>query len=81
MRFSQSKLMILILVFTILHDINRWGARKCTEPHYFICQHRMNLVGEKQRQRVYTKWNETYPNQIANEVEIYVSTNGNNNRR
>ena len=41
----------------------------------------MSLVNEKQRQRVYTKWNETYPNQMANEVEVYVSTNGNNNNR
>jgi len=41
----------------------------------------MSLVNEKQRQRVYTKWNETYPHQKANEFEVYVSTNGNNNRR
>lgn len=41
----------------------------------------MSYVNEKNRQRVYTKWNETYPNQLANEVEVYVSTNGNSNRR
>lgn len=63
------------------HSEYKWTARKCTELHYFICQHRMSLVNEKQRQRVYTKWNETYPNQMANEVEVYVSTNGNNNNR
>jgi hypothetical protein len=40
----------------------------------------MSYVNEKNRQKVYTKWNETYPNQLANEVEVYVSTNGNSNR-
>lgn len=54
----------------------RWSAKECIERHYFICQHRMSFVNEKNRQKVYTKWNETYPNQIANEVEVYVSTNG-----
>lgn len=41
----------------------------------------MSFVNEKNRHKVYSKWNETYPNQVANEVEVYVSTNGNNNRR
>ena len=48
----------------------------CTEKHYFICQHRMPYVTEKNRQRIYNKWNETYPHQMANEVEVYVTTNG-----
>lgn len=59
----------------------RWSAKLCTDRHNFICQHRMSYVNEKNRQKVYTKWNETYPNQLANEVEVYVSTNGNSNRR
>ncbi|KAG5678502.1 hypothetical protein PVAND_008169 [Polypedilum vanderplanki] len=54
----------------------KWTARECIERHYFICQHRMSFVNEKNRQKVYAKWNETYPNQVANEVEVYVSTNG-----
>lgn len=41
----------------------------------------MSYVNEKNRQKVYSKWNETYPNQLANEVEVYVSTSGNSNRR
>lgn len=41
----------------------------------------MSYVNEKNRQRVYNKWNETYPNQLANEVEVYVANNGNSNRR
>lgn len=57
-----------------------WSAKDCTESHLFICQHRMSYVNEKNRQKVYTKWNETYPNQLANEVEVYVSTNANGNR-
>ena len=36
----------------------------------------MPYVSEKSRQRLYAKWNETYPNEMANEVEVYVSTNG-----
>ncbi|CRK96090.1 CLUMA_CG009526, isoform A [Clunio marinus] len=58
----------------------KWSAKLCTERHYYICQHRMSYVNDKNRQRVYTKWNETYPNQLANEVEVYVSTNANRNR-
>lgn len=53
----------------------------CTERHRFICQHRMRYVNSRNRQEVYAKWNETYPNQLANEVEVYLSANGNNNRR
>lgn len=41
----------------------------------------MSYVNGKNRQRVYSKWNETYPNQLANEVEVYVANNGNSNRR
>jgi hypothetical protein len=53
----------------------RWTAKQCTERHFFICQHRMSFVNEKNRHKVYTKWNETYPNQMASEVEVYVSAN------
>ncbi|CAO1308531.1 unnamed protein product [Diamesa hyperborea] len=54
----------------------KWSSKMCTEKHYFICQHRMPYVTEKNRQRIYNKWNETYPHQMANEVEVYVTTNG-----
>lgn len=29
----------------------------------------MPYVNEKNRQKVYNKWNETYPNEMANEIE------------
>jgi hypothetical protein len=41
----------------------------------------MRYVNSRNRQEIYSKWNETYPNKLANEVEVYLSTNGNNNRR
>lgn len=71
--------LISFLSSLLLAFSRRWSAKLCTERHNFICQHRMSFVNGKNRQRVYTKWNETYPNQMANEVEVYVSTNGNGN--
>ena len=47
----------------------------CTEKHYFICQHHLTTVNEKDRVNIYNKWNETYPHQTANEVVIYVKGN------
>lgn len=58
----------------------RWSAKKCFEKHYYLCQHPMPFVGDRARQRVYTKWNETYPGQFANEVQVFVATNGTNRR-
>lgn len=67
------------LSFDLIFHPLRWSSKQCTERHYFICQHRMSYVNEKNRKRVYNKWNETYPNQLANEVEVYVANNGNSN--
>ena len=57
----------------------RWSAKLCMEKNNFICQHKMPYVGERNRQRIYAKWNETFPNQFANEIEVYITTNGNSN--
>lgn len=51
----------------------RWSPRTCTNHQYFVCQHRMPFVSEKNRNKIYQKWNETYPNELANEVEVIVS--------
>lgn len=40
----------------------------------------MPYVNEKTRQRIYSKWNETFPGQMANEIQIHV-TSPNGNRR
>ncbi|XP_055685983.1 uncharacterized protein LOC129791708 [Lutzomyia longipalpis] len=56
----------------------RWSAKPCVEQHNFICQHRMPFVSERNRQRVYAKWNETFPNELANEIEVLVTTNPHN---
>lgn len=48
----------------------RWSASSCEVQHQYICQHRMQYVTEKNRQKIYTKWNETYPNEMANEIEV-----------
>ncbi|XP_059613344.1 uncharacterized protein LOC132259646 [Phlebotomus argentipes] len=56
----------------------RWSAKPCVEQHNFICQHRMPFVSERNRQRVYAKWNETFPNELANEIEVIVTSNPNN---
>ncbi|XP_070494780.1 probable basic-leucine zipper transcription factor K [Chironomus tepperi] len=58
----------------------RWSAKLCFEKHYYLCQHRMPYVSEKNRQRIYTRWNETFPGQMANEIQVYV-TSPNGNRR
>lgn len=50
----------------------RWTPRDCTENHRFICEHKMPKVTENNRDKVYQKWNMTYPNQIANEVVMEV---------
>uniref|UniRef100_A0A6B2E8I3 Putative c-type lectin n=1 Tax=Phlebotomus kandelakii TaxID=1109342 RepID=A0A6B2E8I3_9DIPT len=56
----------------------RWSAKPCVEQHNFICQHRMPYVSERNRQRVYAKWNETFPNELANEIEVIVTSNPHN---
>ncbi|XP_055847165.1 trichohyalin isoform X2 [Episyrphus balteatus] len=50
----------------------RWSARSCVDKHRYICQHKMPKVSEKNRFKVYDRWNQTYPNQMANEVEMEV---------
>ncbi|CRK96097.1 CLUMA_CG009532, isoform A [Clunio marinus] len=60
----------------------RWSAKLCFEKHFYLCQHRMPFVSERSRQRIYAKWNETFPGQFANEIQVYVTTNGSiGNRR
>lgn len=51
------------------------------EKNNFICQHKMPYVGERNRERIWAKWNETFPNQLANEIEVYITTNGNSNKK
>ncbi|EAT45628.1 AAEL003119-PA [Aedes aegypti] len=51
----------------------RWSAKLCTEKLNFICQHKMPLVSSLSRAKVYTRWNETFPNELANEVEVVVA--------
>lgn len=51
----------------------RWSAKLCTEKLNFICQHKMPLVNSHSRAKVYTRWNETFPNELANEVEVVVA--------
>lgn len=50
----------------------RWSARSCVDKHRYICQHKMPKVSEKNRFKVYDRWNQTYPNQLANEVEMEI---------
>lgn len=54
-------------------DSFRWSASSCEQEHQYICQHRMPYVSEKNRQKIYNKWNETYPNEMANEIEVVLS--------
>ncbi|CAO1368233.1 unnamed protein product [Diamesa serratosioi] len=56
----------------------KWSSKMCSEKHYFICQHHLTTVSEKERVAIYNKWNETYPYQMANEFVVYVK--GNNKR-
>lgn len=58
----------------------RWSSKICSEKHYFICQHHLTTVSDKDRVDVYNKWNETYPNQMANEFVVFVKGNNNRNR-
>lgn len=51
----------------------RWSAKLCTEKLNFICQHKMPLVNSHSRAKVYTRWNATFPNEMANEVEVVVA--------
>lgn len=48
----------------------RWSARSCIDKHRYICQHKMPKVNAKGRIKVYDRWNQTYPNQLANEVVL-----------
>lgn len=48
----------------------RWSATPCMEDHYFVCQHRMPVVKKNNLQHIYNMWNSTFPNQIANEIEV-----------
>lgn len=50
----------------------RWSARSCPDKLRFICQHKMPKVSEANRYKIYNRWNETYPNQLANEVVLEV---------
>lgn len=67
----NSRLCFLFLFSFFMFD--RWSARSCVEEHRYICQHRMPYVTEKNRQKIYNKWNVTYPNQLANEKEVVLS--------
>lgn len=40
------------------------------EDHYFVCQHKMPVVKKNSLQHIYNMWNHTFPNQIANEIEV-----------
>lgn len=59
----------------------RWSAEECTKKINFICQHRMPLVSETSRNQVYSRWNETFPNQKANEKLVYIVSDPNNRNR
>ncbi|XP_017862844.1 PREDICTED: trichohyalin isoform X1 [Drosophila arizonae] len=59
----------------------RWSARSCPDKLRFICQHKMPKVSEANRYKIYNRWNETYPNQLANEVVLEViNRRGKDNR-
>lgn len=47
------------------------------DEHFFICQHRMPVVKKSNLQDIYNMWNNTFPNQIANEIEV-IFTNKDN---
>ncbi|XP_053683242.1 uncharacterized protein LOC128733582 isoform X2 [Sabethes cyaneus] len=51
----------------------RWSAKLCTEKLNFICQHKMPLVSGHSKSKVYNRWNATFPNQMANEMEVVVA--------
>ncbi|KAG4071519.1 hypothetical protein HA402_011673 [Bradysia odoriphaga] len=52
----------------------RWSASSCVDKHQYICQHRMPYVNEKHRSRIYAKWNQTYPNEQATQVEVVINS-------
>lgn len=51
----------------------RWSAKLCTEKLNFICQHKMPFVNSESRNEVYIQWNETFPNEKANEALVIVA--------
>lgn len=52
------------------------------EQHYFVCQHRMPVVKKDNLQHIYNMWNSTFPNQIANEIEvIFTNKDGDTRQR
>lgn len=51
----------------------RWSAKLCTDKLNFICQHKMPFVNSHSRSKVYSRWNATFPNELANEVEVVVA--------
>lgn len=59
----------------------RWSAKLCTEKLNFICQHKMPFVNSHSRTKVYTRWNATFPNELANEVEVVVADQPQSSRR
>lgn len=53
-------------------DALRWSAKPCVERHHFVCQHNMPMVTDRNRHKVYAKWNASFPNEMANEMEVIV---------
>lgn len=54
--------------------MGRWSASSCVEEHQYICQHRMPYVSQKNREKVWSKWNNTFgANEMANEIEVLLS--------
>ncbi|XP_055612021.1 uncharacterized protein LOC129758526 isoform X2 [Uranotaenia lowii] len=59
----------------------RWSAKLCTEKLNFICQHKMPFVNSHSRAKVYNRWNATFPNELANEVEVVVADQPRNSKQ
>ncbi|KAL9694176.1 hypothetical protein quinque_013461 [Culex quinquefasciatus] len=59
----------------------RWSAKLCTEKLNFVCQHKMPFVNSHSRTKVYTRWNATFPNELANEVEVVVADQPHSSRK
>lgn len=59
----------------------RWSAKLCTEKLNFICQHKMPFVNSHSRTKVYTRWNATFPNEMANEVEVVIADQPQSSRK
>lgn len=52
------------------------------EEHFFICQHNMPVVKKNNLQHIYNMWNITFPNQVANEIEvIFTNKDGDTSQR